>query len=189
MIITNLRKIIGEKLFGNAVSEMTSQIEPFLKPKDKIIDLGAGTCLFTKLLKEKGYYVQPVDIKNRSYYEEIEVYVYDGEHLPFKDNEFDVCLLRSVLHHTPNPEVVLQEAGRVSKKLIIHENVVTNIFQKYYTYLVDCIMNKELIEPHTNKTDKEWRLLFKKLGLDLVNTIDEKSYLFLQDKTYFLKKL
>lgn len=189
MIITNLRKVIGEKLFGNTVAEITNKIVPFLKPTDKIIDLGAGPCFYTKLLRGKGYSVQPVDIKNRSFYSEIEVIIYDGENLPFKDNEFDVCLLRSVLHHTPNPEVVLQEAIRVAKKLIIHENVVTNIFQRYYTYLIDCIMNKELIEPHTNKTDKEWRLLFNKLKLDLVNTIDEKAWLFLQNKIYFLKKL
>lgn len=188
-IITDLRKVIGEKLFGKTVAEITSKIEPFLKSKDKIIDLGAGPCFYTKLLKDKDYSIQAVDIKNRSFYSEIEVIVYDGENLPFKDNEFNVCLLRSVLHHTPNPQVVLKEAARVSKKLVIYENVVTNIFQRYYTYLIDCTMNKELIEPHTNKTDKEWRLLFNKLDLDLVNVIDEKAWLFLQNKIYFLKKL
>jgi len=185
----NLRKCIGEKLFGNAVYHAASQMELFLTPADKIIDLGAGTCLFTKFLKDKGYNVKPVDIKDRSYYRNIKVYIYDGGHLPFKDNEFDVCILKSVLHHMPNPEVVLAEAVRVSRKLIIYENVVTNIFQRHYTYLIDCIMNKELIEPHTNKTDKEWRLLFKKFRLDLVNVIDEKAWLFLQNKMYFLKRL
>lgn len=189
MIIANLQKVIGEKLFGNAVSESTSKMESFLELGDRILDLGAGTCLYTKLLKDKGYDVQAVDVKNRSYYPEIEVYVYDGEHLPFKDNEFDVCFLRSVLHHTPDPEVILKEAVRVSKKLIIHENVITNIFQRYYTYLIDCIMNKELIEPHTNKTDKEWQLLFKKLKLKLVNIMDETALVFLQNKMYFLNKL
>ncbi len=189
MITINLRKVIREKLFGNAVSEDTSQMESFLKPGDKIIDLGAGHCLYTKLLKDKGYDVQPVDIKNHSYYKEIEVYVYDGEHLPFKDNEFDVCLLRSVLHHTLDPEIVLKEAVRVSKKLTIYENVVTNVFQRYCTYFIDCIMNKELIEPHTNKTDKEWQHLFKELELDLINVIDKKALFFRQDKIYFLKKI
>ena len=160
----------------------------FLKSTDKIIDLGAGTGVYTQLLKRKGFNVQPVDIKDYSYYSDIGMCLYDGKHLPFKNNEFDVCLLRSVLHHSSHPEVVLKEAVRVSKKLIIHENVITNIFQRYYTYLIDCIMNKELIEPHTNKTDREWLLLFKKLNLDLLNVIDEKAFLFLQNKTYILKK-
>lgn len=189
MIITNLRRFMGEKLFGNLVSSYTNQMVPFLKSTDKIIDLGAGTGVYTQLLKSKGFNVQPVDIKDYSYYSDIGMCLYDGKHLPFKNNEFDVCLLRSVLHHTPTPEMVLKEAVRVSKKLIIHENVVTNIFQRYYTYLIDCVMNKELIEPHTNKTDREWRKLFRKLRLNLLNVIDEKAWLFLQNKTYILKKL
>lgn len=183
--MTNVRKAIGETFFGGAVLNIATQIMPFLKSKDRIIDLGAGTCLITKLLKDKGYDVQAVDIKNNSYYPEIKVRIYDGRYLPFKDNEFDACILKSVLHHTHNPEAVLREAVRVSKKLIIYENVVTNIFQRYYTYLIDCMMNRELIEPHTNKTDKEWRLLFKRLRLDLVKVMDERAWLFLQNKTYF----
>lgn len=189
MVTTNLRRVMGEKLFGNLISEYTNQVVPFLKSKDKIIDLGAGTGIYTQLLKSKGFNVQPMDIKDYSYYSDIGMCLYDGEHLPFKKNEFDVCFLRSVLHHTPDPEVVLKEAVRVSKKLIIHENVITNVFQRNYTYLIDCIMNKELIEPHTNKTDKEWRALFKKLELKLLNVIDKKAFLFLQNKTYVLKKL
>lgn len=189
IMITNLRRIMGEKLFGNSTARYINLVVPFLKSKDKIIDLGAGTGIYSQLLKGKGFNVQPVDIKDYSYYSDIGMCLYDGKHLPFKDNEFDVCLLRSVLHHTPDPKVVLKEAIRVSKKLIIHENVVTNIFQRYYTYLIDCIMNKELIEPHTNKTDKEWKMLFKKLRIDLINVIEENAFLFLQNKTYVLKKL
>lgn len=186
--VAKLRKTLGEKIFGDKVSGMISKIETFLTPKDKIIDLGAGTCLFTKILRDKGYEVRAVDIKDRSYYSEIDVFIYDGKKLPFKDNQFDVCLLISVLHHILNPEAILKEAARVSKRLIIHENVITNIFQRYFTYLIDCMMNKELIEPHTNKSDKQWRLLFKQLGLDLVKVSDEKAWFYLQNKLYFLKK-
>lgn len=188
MTIQDLRKAIGEKLFGSDVMEAINVIESFLKPKDKIIDLGAGSCMFTKALKDKGYDVQAVDVKDYNYYKEIKVLVYDGKRLPFKDNEFDTCLLRAVLHHTYDPELVLKEAARVSKKLIIYENVFSNIFQKYYTFAIDSIMNKELIEPHTNKTDKEWRLLFKKLSLKSVKIIDQKAYFFMKDKIYFLNK-
>ncbi len=62
-------------------------------------------------------------------------------------------------------------------------------FKDICTYLSDGVMNQELIEPHTNKTDKEWRYLFNNLELDLVNVIDKKTWFFLQDKIYFLKKL
>ena len=187
--ITNLRKAIGEKIFGNVIFEVISEIESFFRPMDKIIDLGAGNCRFTKLLKDKGYDVQPVDVKDRSYHKEIAVHVYDGVHLPFKDSEFDICLLKSVLHHTSDPKIVLKEAVRVSKKIVIYENVVTNIFQRYITYFSDCVMNQELIQPYTHKTDKEWRYLFNELELDLVKVTDKKTWYLLQDKVYYLKKL
>ncbi|MBI2028297.1 MAG: class I SAM-dependent methyltransferase [Candidatus Levybacteria bacterium] len=189
MSITVLRKFIGQKLFGNDVIETIALMKPFLKKKYKILDLGAGTCQFTKLLREEGYNIEPVDVKDYNYYPEIKVRVYDGKHLPFKDNEFDVCILRAVLHHTPNPNAVLEEAERVSRRLIIFENVITNPFQKYYTFFVDSVMNKELIAPHTNKTDKEWKLLFKHLKLSLVETIRKTDWLFMQDRIYFLQKI
>lgn len=185
----SLRKAIGEKIFGARVEEIVDQIKSFLRLDDLIIDLGAGPCLFTKLLREQGYKVKPVDIKNRSYYENISSQIYDGKNLPFKNDDFDICLLIAVLHHTPHPERVLKEAIRVSTKIIIYEDVVTNIFQKLYTYFIDSVLNKEFFgHPHTNKTDKQWRRLFKKLGLKLVRVEYKKSWLFLLNLMYFLEK-
>ncbi len=184
----SLRKKISEKIFHDGVSETINQIRSFLEPGDTVIDLGAGTCLFTKLLRESGYSVTPVDIKNRSYFPDIVSKVYDGKHLPFKDQRFDVCILIAVLHHTPDPEVVLKEAVRISRKLVIYEDALTNNFQRFYTYFIDSVLNKELIAPHTNKTDAEWQALFKKLGLSLVKINYEKNWLFLYNPIYFLEK-
>ena len=185
----NLRKKIGEKLFGDRVDTIINHILSFLKPGDTIIDLGAGTCLFTKLLRAGGHSVTPVDIKNRSYYPDIASTVYDGEHLPFTDETFDACILIAVLHHTPHPEAVLKEAVRVSKKLVIYEDAITNVFQRFYTYLIDSVLNKELITPRTNKTDAQWKILFKKIGLRLAKAKYEKSWLILHNPIYFLEKM
>lgn len=184
----SLRNKIGEKIFGNDVVEIVNQIMSFLKQGDTVIDLGAGTCLFTKLLREKGYVVTPVDIVNRSYYVNINSIIYDGQHLPFNDNKFNTCILIAVLHHTRNPEAVLKEAVRVSKKIVIYEDVITNVFQRYYTYFVDSVLNKELIAHHSNKTDFEWQELFNNLGLKIVRKEYKKSWLFLSNPLYFLEK-
>lgn len=185
----SLRKIIGEKLFGDTVHKTVDDIESFLESGNTIIDLGAGTCLFTKLLRERGFKVQPVDIKNRSYFSDISSQVYNGKNLPFKNNDFDVCLLIAVLHHTPDPAVVLAEAVRVSRKLIVYEDAVTNLAQRFYTYFIDSVLNKEFFgHPHTNKTDADWKELFATLGLKLVRTDYKKSWLFLYNPVYFLEK-
>ncbi|MDP3941683.1 MAG: class I SAM-dependent methyltransferase [bacterium] len=184
----SLRKKIGEKVFQDRVTQVATQICSFVGSDEKVLDLGAGTCLFTKLLKERGYRVTPVDIQNRSYYKHISSLVYDGEHLPFKSGKFDTCLLIAVLHHTPDPEVVLKEAMRVSNRLVILEETTTNIFQRYYTYIVDSFFNKDLAAPHTNKTDEEWRKLFKRLGLKLVKTTSKNNWLFIHNPMYFLER-
>ncbi len=171
------------------MDDVIRNIQKLVKESDRILDLGAGTCLFTKKLREKGYNVYPIDVRNRSYYKEIRPEIYDGEHLLLKNNSFDVCLLIAVLHHTKNPEVVLNEAVRVSKKLIIYEDVVTNPIQRFYTYFIDSVLNKELIAPHTNKKDEEWKGLFSELGLNLVKTKYRRTWLFLQNPMYFLEKI
>lgn len=184
----NLRKKLNEILLTPNVDNTAKYIQSFVKPGDKILDLGSGTGVYTKIFRRKGHRVTPVDIKNRSKYKDIVISVYDGKHLPFNANKFDVCFLLAVLHHTPDPEVVLKEAIRVSNKLVIYEDAVTNIFQRYFTYIVDGYFNQELIAPHTNKTDAQWRVLFKKLGLKLIKTKYEKTWLFLQNPIYFLEK-
>jgi SAM-dependent methyltransferase len=40
----------------------------------------------------------------------------DGEHLPFKDNEFDYVICNQVLEHVDNPGQFLEEQSRVAKK-------------------------------------------------------------------------
>lgn len=40
----------------------------------------------------------------------------DGEHLPFKDNEFDYVICNQVLEHVPNPTAFLKEQFRVAKR-------------------------------------------------------------------------
>src|SRR3990167_1614542 len=77
-LVSGFRKIRGESLFKNNVVKVIGEFEWFLAKKEKILDLGAGTCMFTKLLLERGYEITPVDIKNKSYYPSITPIVYNG---------------------------------------------------------------------------------------------------------------
>lgn len=184
----NLRKKLNKILLSNDINKTVRYILSFTKPSDKILDLGSGTGVITKLLRKKRYKVTPVDVKNRSRYKSVYTTIYDGKHLPFKNNQFDLCILISVLHHTQNPENVLKEAIRVSKKLVVYEDAITNIFQGFYTHIVDAYFNKELVAPHSNKSDEQWRTLFKQLKLHIIKTEYEKTWLFLHNPIYFLER-
>ncbi len=134
------------------------------------------------MLQEKGYDVTALDIKDLTYTDKIKPVLYDGRTIPFADNQFDISLLLTVLQHVSDPINLLEESARVSKKIIIIEDVYNSIFQQYLTYIVDSLVNFEIFgHPHTNMTDKQWRDQFDKLGLKLFTAyVDNYIYLFRQ---------
>ncbi|QMU65548.1 MAG: methyltransferase domain-containing protein [Flavobacteriaceae bacterium] len=115
--------------------------------------------------------------------------IYKGGKLPFKDNEFDIVQLITVLHHIKDPEETIKEAVRVGKKIIIMEDIYTSKFQKYITFIADSINNWEFIgHPHTNKTDLGWKQVFNKNNLKIEKVKYYNFLLFFKQVTYILTK-
>lgn len=168
---------------------MYTKIKDYLRKKDKILDIGAGMCTLAEILDEKGYRVTSSDVEDFSFVDDIKPIVYDGENMPLEDNEFDMSLLVTVLHHTKNPEKILREAKRVSKRIVIVEEIYTTSFQKYATYLMDNVTNFEIfVNPHSNKNDEAWKATFKELGLKLKDTKYETFWKLFLSTTYYLEK-
>ncbi|MEF8846950.1 MAG: class I SAM-dependent methyltransferase [Candidatus Paceibacterota bacterium] len=183
-------KKISKKAGKARAVDIVERVTPFISKKDLTLDLGSGGGEVCKFLMERGYEVIPMDIRDLSYRKETRPVIYNGKKIPCKDNTFDVVLISTVLHHTPNPEEVLKEAKRVSaEKIIIIEDIYSNQFHKYITYFFDSLTNFEFIgHPHSNKKDEEWRSLFKSLNLELVEERYDRSWIFFKQVTYFLRK-
>lgn len=171
-------------------TNIIEKIEPYLNDKEKIIDIGAGNCTVSNKLIKMGYNVLPVDIKDLSIYSNLRPVIYNGSKLPFEESSFDVSLLITTLHHTNNPEQLLKEAVRVSKKLVIMEDTYKNTIQKYLTYLMDNFTNHQFLGlPHTNKSEEEWEDLFYNLGLKVKAKYTHNFWKFFTSTTYYLKKM
>lgn len=86
-----------------------------VKPSDMILDAGAGDLRHTKLLRNMGYSVIPVDIlipkDNDPSFRQASV-----ENLPFDDNTFDLILSFSVLELVEHDQKAIAEFYRVLKK-------------------------------------------------------------------------
>ena len=162
---------------------------PLEREREKILDIGSGNCALNLLLQNQGREITGVDIANKSAFPEIIPVLYNGTTLPFKDNEFDVVQLITVLHHIKDPEQTLREAIRVGKKIIIMEDIFENTFQKYVTYVADSINNWEFIgHPHTNKSDSEWKKIFEKHELTLEKVEYYPFLVLFKQATYILSK-
>ncbi|WP_035571881.1 class I SAM-dependent methyltransferase [Halonatronum saccharophilum] len=184
-----LKKLIFNTTSKSWAKEKRRRIKPFIKDGDKIIDIGAGKGALSWSLMEDGYDITPVDVKDLSYSEMVNPLIYDGERIPFEDDKFDVALLITVLHHTPDPEKIIKEAKRVAKRVIIIEDVYNNNFEKYATWFMDSLLNWQFSgHPHTNMKDKEWKDTFKKLGLTLKSTSEERALFYFKQNTYYLER-
>lgn len=166
-----------------------ADIQPYFRKDDKILDIGCGNCILAKELLDSGYNLTPLDVVDKSRIPEIEPLIYDGKRLPFANNSFDVALLITVLHHTPDPELILREACRVASRIMIVEDLHTNLLQKYLTFAMDSTLNMEFFgHPHSNKTAAEWRTVFEKLGLEIAAEHSHPSWYFFRSGTFYLKR-
>ena len=166
-MISKFRNKIGQK----RAEKVGARILPFLKDSRNIVDVGCGTCHIAALLQKKGKGVTAVDITNKSLVSGIEVLVYDGKSLPFPDKHFDTSLLLTVLHHTPDSEVVFSEAARVGKELVVIETLHESLLGKLFIVLFDSLINRQLrFHWNSYKTDGEWKKFFKDRSFDIVTT-------------------
>ncbi len=165
------------------------RIYPFLKNSQNIIDIGCGEGLISHLLQKKGKEVTLVDIADKSSIPDLKVIIFDGKNLPFAAQAFDTALLLTVLHHTPDPKIVLKEVGRVARKIILIEDLSTNIFQKLFNVFFDSWQNKPLrFFWNSYKSDSEWKKFFIDKGFKVTATDYYQDIPYLHG-LYVLEKL
>jgi len=175
--------------FGlSRAEEIFRHIKPFLKRSDKILEIGAGSGDIAKVLKNHDYDVAVLDVQDISFWDDVRPIIYDGKKMPFSDGSFDAALLITVLHHTMDPEAILREAKRVSKKVIVIEDIFIGPFQKYLTFMMDSFINLEFINhPHLNKDDTAWREVFRMMGFRILDSEKYPFWRFFLSGLYVLK--
>ena len=163
------------------------RIRPYLPAGHRILDVGSGKGGISRLLRRWGYDTVPLDVSDYSNFDDVRPILYDGRRLPFPDDSFGVVLLITVLHHIPDPDVILAEAARVSRRrIIVLEDTYYAIRKRRLLQLMDSIVNCEFRgHPHTNRTRREWRNAFARLGLLVVAESTERALGYF-DQTLFV---
>ena len=105
----------------------------------KILDVGVGSGTLAKFWKEQGYDVVGLDISDKSLTiaSSKGIYCVKGDvtkGLPFCDNTFDLVYSDGLLEHFIDPEPILKEIFRVSKKYvftIVPRNTIINLIHNW----------------------------------------------------------
>lgn len=124
------------------------KVYPWLKQGSRILEIGAGAGWQSKLLAERGFEVEAIDIAaNKFKGQQVwPVQEYDGRNIPFPANHFDVVFSSNVLEHIAHVESFQTEMQRVLRPggLAIHVlptatwRLWTSIF--HYPFLLLCSM-------------------------------------------------
>jgi SAM-dependent methyltransferase len=91
-----------------------------LQPGKRVLELGCGTGLFTRMLAPVGVHLTSIDISSellrtaRGKSPELSFILADAHELPFAENTFDAVIGSSVLHHL-QARLALQEIRRVTR--------------------------------------------------------------------------
>lgn len=159
----------------------------YLNQDDRILEIGSGMGSVVAELRNRGYQVNAVDIQDTSIKPDLMPDIYSGDHLPYADEAFDVCLLLTVLHHCPDPDKVLFEAARVGQLVIVVEDIYVTRWQKKLTHWLDSLLNWEFHgHPHSNRNDKQWRNSFKELDLQVIYASKQRVARVFCQVTYVL---
>jgi ubiquinone/menaquinone biosynthesis C-methylase UbiE len=91
---------------------LVMQRMPYQKT-DKVLDVGCGTGLSTMLFSCQKFGVDPTFELLEQAKKRMPVVQGMGEHLPFKDNSFDIVVCLTALHNFTDPQRGLLEMKRV----------------------------------------------------------------------------
>ena len=134
-----------------------------------VLDVGCGDGTIGYLLKQKKPSVTCIGLEvTNAFAFKIPHKLFDGQKIPFHNNEVDVCLFIDVLHHTQDMSALLNEAKRVAKhSVIIKDHVCETKYDFLMLKIMDWIGNKPhgIDLPYNYKSKKEWEEIFRECGL------------------------
>jgi ubiquinone/menaquinone biosynthesis C-methylase UbiE len=155
-------------------------VRPYIDADSKVIDIGAGSCnLSAGIINKLSADVTPVDVVDHNT-TSLSLEIYDGKRLKYDDKSFDIGLLVFVLHHAVDIEGLIEESLRVSKRLIIIEDVPSNRVDrklwKRLDYLENHAQHEDIKVAHEVKSPSEWLEVFKNQNLVVVQTAKFRSF-------------
>ena len=162
--------VLHQKLVFNRRAEVLAGWFAQLAPRSAhVLDVGCGDGLISAVLQERrpDLVLRGIDVLPRGR-THIPVEIFDGSHIPFGDQSFDLVLFSDVLHHTPDPATLLREAHRVARhSILIKDHNRDGLLAGARLRFMDWVGNARfgVALPYNYWTERQWRDTWREIGL------------------------
>ena len=159
----------GAYVFNRRIRVLSDRIAALLPPGARVLDVGCGDGNFAVALTQKrpDVVVEGIDVLLRDT-THIPVRLFDGAAIPHDDDSFDVVLFVDVLHHTPDPAILLREAVRVARRSVVIKDHTADGLLAYSTLgFMDRVGNARygVALPYNYWPKARWDAAFAEIGL------------------------
>ena len=156
-------------IFDRRTQVLADRIANLLRPEDTALDIGCGDGLIDRevMAKVPGLSLRGIDIILRES-PHIPVETFDGTTIPLEDDSVDVALLIDVLHHTDDPQSLLAEASRVTRRgIIVKDHLSENAMNHRVLSLMDWVGNAAygIPLPYNYLSKARWHEMFDDLDM------------------------
>lgn len=156
-------------VFNRRARVLAGLLATRIPPGSSVLDIGCGDGTIASLVGEQvpGARMQGTEIAPRPNCR-IDCVPFDGTHLPFPDASFDVCMFVDVLHHTHGIQGLLAEASRVSRRLVLIKDHLSERTLDFQTLkIMDWVGNRPhgVVLPYNYQSRREWNDFFARAGL------------------------
>ena len=164
-----LKAAHGRLLFDRRARVLSEFLAAQIPAGSSVLDIGCGDGTIASLIASRvpGVRFQGTEFAPRRTCR-IDCVPFDGTHLPFPDVSFDVCMFVDVLHHTHGIEALLAEASRVSRRLVLIKDHLSERPLDFQTLkIMDWVGNRPhgVVLPYNYQSRREWNDFFARAGL------------------------
>ena len=165
---------LHRSVYAARIRGLVEKLAPFLQTGDQVLDVGCGIGALGRAIMDSPLSPQNVTVSGlervRRGNELIAVDEYDGRTIPHPDNSFDVVILADVLHHEADPNRLLAECMRISRRfIVIKDHKPDGLFGYRRICLLDWAANDPYAVPclYRYQTLSEWRKMFAEHRLEI----------------------
>jgi SAM-dependent methyltransferase len=153
---------------GRRVRVLANRLAALIPARSRVLDVGCGDGTIDVLIaaQRPDLSVEGIDVLVRPG-AHISVRPFDGSKIPYPDASFDIVMFVDVLHHTLDPKLLLREAARVAKMILIKDHFREGFLSGPTLRLMDWVGNAHhgVALPYNYWSRAQWNAALEELKL------------------------